>query len=66
MDIAFMSIALSQGQVQQQASISVMKMVMGEAKQQGEDLQRLMGTGNAVAIQRAAQPHLGGTIDLKG
>ncbi|KMY55501.1 hypothetical protein AC623_17430 [Bacillus sp. FJAT-27231] len=66
MDIAFMSMALSQGQIQQQASMSVMKMVMGEAKQQGEALQRLMGTANATAIQHAAQPHLGGNIDLKG
>ena len=65
MDIALMSMALSQGQVQQQASISVMKMAMGEAKQQGEAVQRLMGTAIATAIQHAAQPHLGGNIDLK-
>ena len=39
-DIALMSMALSQGQVQQQASMSVMKMTMGNTEQQGEKLFR--------------------------
>lgn len=60
-----MSMAMSQGQVQQQASTSVMKMAMGNAEQQVEDLQELMSTTDATAIQHAAQPHLGGNIDLK-
>jgi hypothetical protein len=64
-DIALMSMALSQGKVKQQASLSVMKMAMGNAEQQGEALQKLMGTIDAKAIQHAAQPHLGGNIDLK-
>lgn len=62
MDIALLSMALSQSKVQQQASILVMKKTMGSAEEQGEALQKLMGT---TAIQRAAQPHLGGNIDLK-
>jgi hypothetical protein len=66
MDIALMSMALSQGQVQQQASMSVMKMAMGDVKQQDEALQTLMSTTNIAGIQHAAQPHLGGNIDLKG
>jgi hypothetical protein len=57
MDIALMSMALSQGQVQQQASLSVMKMAMGDVKQQGEAIQKLMGTADATAIQQATQPH---------
>ena len=65
MDIALTSMALSQGQVQQQASISVMKQAMGNAEQQGEALQKLISTSDATAIQHAAQPHLGGNIDLK-
>lgn len=65
MDIALMSMAMSQGQVQQQASTSVMKMAMGNAEQQGKDLQELMGTTDTTDIQHAAQPHLGGNIDLK-
>lgn len=65
MDFALMSMALSQSQVQQQASISVMKMAMGNAEQQGEAIQKLLGTTDASVIQHAAQPHLGGNIDLK-
>ncbi|MFS0879543.1 YjfB family protein [Metabacillus niabensis] len=65
MDIALMSMALSQGKVQQQASLSVMKMAMGNAEQQGDALQTLLSTTNASAIQHAAQPHLGGNIDIK-
>ncbi len=61
-----MSMALSQGQVHQQASISVMKKAMGNAEQQGEAIQKLMSTADASLIQRAAQPHLGGNIDIKG
>ncbi|MEK4027953.1 MULTISPECIES: YjfB family protein [Bacillaceae] len=66
MDIALMSMALGQGKVQRQASIAVMKMAMGGAKQQGEALQKLMETADVAAIQHAAQPHLGGNIDIKG
>lgn len=65
MDIALMSMALSQGQVQLQASMSVMKMAMGNAEQQGEAIQKLMSTTDVATIQHAAQPHLGENIDLK-
>jgi len=65
MDIAFISMALSQSQVQQQASMSVMKMAIGITEQQGEAIQKLISTTDVTAIQHAAQPHLGGNIDLK-
>ena len=66
MDIALMSMALSRGQIQQQASMSVMKIAMGNAEQQGEALQKMLGAPNAAATQHAAEPHLGGNVDLKG
>ncbi|TMN21410.1 putative motility protein [Lentibacillus cibarius] len=66
MDIALMSMVLNQSQVQQQASISVMKMAMGNAERQGEAVQKLLSTNNVAAIEHAAQPHLGGNIDMKG
>jgi len=65
MDIALMSMSISQGKVQQQASLSVMKMAMGNAKQQGEAVKELISSFNVKALQQAAQPHLGGNIDLK-
>jgi hypothetical protein len=60
-----MSIALSQGQVQQQASMSVMKMAMGNVEQQGEAIKELISTVDVSAVQHTAQQHLGGNIDLK-
>ncbi|KNH25704.1 MULTISPECIES: YjfB family protein [Priestia] len=65
MDISLMSISLSQGKVQQQASLSVMKIAMGNAEQQGEVVKELISSSNVKALQQAAQPHLGGNIDLK-
>lgn len=63
MDIALLSMALSSSQVNQQASISVMKMAMGNAVQQGEALQSLLISANPVP-QPAVHPHLGRSIDL--
>ncbi|MDC7723250.1 YjfB family protein [Priestia megaterium] len=65
MDIALMSMSLSQGKVQQQASLLVMKMAIGNTEQQGEAVQELISSANVKALQQAAQPHLGGNIDLK-
>ena len=53
---------LSQGQVQQQASTSVMKIAMGNEEQQGEAVQKLMSTIDVSVARHAAQPHLGGSI----
>ena len=53
---------MSQGKVQQQASISMMKHAIGNAEQQGEAIQKLLESAD---IHHQAQPHLGGNIDLK-
>lgn len=66
MDIALLSMALSQGQVQQQASMSVMKQAIGSAEQQGNAFQKLLNSADTQSLQHAAQPHLGSNIDLKG
>lgn len=65
MDIALLSMALSQGKAQQDASMLVMKKAMGTAEQQGDALQKLMSSADATTLQNAAQPHLGGNIDIK-
>ncbi|MGG3450568.1 YjfB family protein [Domibacillus aminovorans] len=66
MDIALMSMVLSQGNVQQQASLAVMNKVMDQAEGNAAFLNKMMGAVNVQALQHAAQPHLGGNIDLKG
>lgn len=42
-----------------------MKIAMGNVKQQGEAVQELISSANVKTLQQAAQPHLGGNIDLK-
>ncbi|WP_077214805.1 YjfB family protein [Bacillus dakarensis] len=66
MDIALLSMVLSQGQVQQQASMSVMKTVLDQAKEGADGLTKMIASTDVQALQQAAQPHLGGNIDLKG
>lgn len=66
MDIPLMSMALSQGQVQQQASISVMKKAMDQAEGNAEFINKMMSGSQVQALQHEAQPHLGGHIDIKG
>lgn len=66
MDIALMSMALSQHQVQQQASLSVMKKAMDQAEGNVDFIKQMMSGADLQALQHAAEPHLGGHIDLKG
>jgi len=46
MDIVFMSMSLSHEKVQQQAPLSVMKIAMGNAEQQGGAVQELISSAN--------------------
>lgn len=66
MDIAPMSMSLSQAQVQQQASLSVMKKAMDQSEGNADFINKMMGGMDVQALQHVAQPHLGGNIDLKG
>jgi hypothetical protein len=66
MDVALMSMVLSQSQVQQQASISTLKKAMDQSEGNADFINQMMSGANIQALQHAAQPHLGGNIDLKG
>jgi Putative motility protein len=57
MDIAALSIMMNQSQIQQQASLSVMKMAMNTTEQNSLALTKL--------LEQSVQPHLGSSIDLK-
>ncbi|WP_172250582.1 YjfB family protein [Saccharibacillus deserti] len=57
MDIAALSMAMSQVAVRQQASKQVLSISMDQAKQQGEQMAKMLET--------SASPHLGGSIDLR-
>lgn len=57
MDIAALSMGLSQMQVAQEASVSVMKMALDTATSQTNDLTKMM--------EQATSPHLGASIDIR-
>ena len=64
MDIAALSVMMSQGQVQQQAGVSVMKLAMNVASTQGEMMTALFGE-TAKSLELSVQPHLGGSVDVR-
>jgi hypothetical protein len=57
MDIAALSVMMNPSQIQQQASLSVMKMAMNTAEQNSADLTKM--------LEQTVQLHLGNSIDLK-
>lgn len=65
MDIAALSIVLSQNKVQQQAGLSVMKMAMEVATDQGDSLASLTGV-TMKAMESSIQPFLGANLDIQG
>jgi len=56
MDIAALSMGLSQMKVAQEASVSVLKMAMDTAKGQSLDLAKM--------LEQSVNPHIGGNIDI--
>ena len=64
MDIAALSVLMSQGQVQQQAGVSVMKMAMNVAETQGNMMTDLLDE-TAKSLEMSVQPHLGGSVDIR-
>ena len=63
MDIAALSMGLSQMKVAQQASISVMKMAMDTVKGQASDLASLLESSTTKVSDDSLTPHLGRNID---
>lgn len=57
MDIAAMSMAMSQVNLQQQASIRVMDKVMDESGTQTDSMVKM--------LEQSVSPHLGSNIDFK-
>lgn len=61
MDIAALSIGYSNAKVQQQASLSVMKMAMDLSKNNADSIKEIAGT----SMERSVNQHLGGKFDMK-
>jgi len=69
MDIAALSMGMSQMNLHQKASMSVMKMAMDTAKEQTVDLVKMLDVSNVVntdtkIMEQSVTPHLGGNIDI--
>lgn len=63
MDIAAMSIILNQAKVQQQVSISVIKMAMNTGRTQMNDMVQMIQE-NTKIMEQSLNPHIGGNIDI--
>ena len=64
MDIAALSIMLNQNKVQQQASLSVMKMAMGFEGTQA-DLITSLASETTKTAELSVRPHLGANLDIR-
>lgn len=62
MDIAALSVGMSQNKLQQNLGISVMKMAMNQMGDQGDALAEMMG--DTKSMELAAEPYLGSNIDI--
>lgn len=63
MDIAALSMGLSQMKVAQEASVSVLKMAMDTAKVQSVDMVQLIKSSTK-AMESSVSPYIGGNIDI--
>lgn len=64
MDIAAVSIGLSQMKVAQQSSISVMKMAMDAGQMQMKDVVQMVQE-NTKMMEQAVDPYLGKNLDIR-
>lgn len=62
MDIAALSVGMSQFKLQQDLGISVMKMAMDQMGDQGDALTEMMG--DTKSMELAAAPYLGSNVDI--
>jgi len=64
MDIAAMSVMLSQTKVQQQTGIAVTKMAMGVEANKSDTIAAL-ASGTTKAMESSVQPNLGAKLDIQ-
>jgi hypothetical protein len=64
MDIAALSVGMSQVKFQQGASIQVMKMALNTVKGQGDMVNQLLSSTTS-SMEKSLTPHIGGNIDIR-
>lgn len=65
MDIAAMSMNLSQAKISEMAGISVMKMAMDTSKENANAMAEMLSSSSVQVMEKSVTPHLGNTIDIK-
>lgn len=63
MDIAGLSMAMSQSQIANQASISVVKMAMDSAEAQALQMTEMLEETTKL-MEQSVNPHIGGNMDI--
>ena len=58
MDIAALSMALSQINVRTEANVSIMKKTIDQAEMNGQGVVKM--------LEQSVQPHIGSRVDIKG
>ncbi|MCC5910853.1 MAG: YjfB family protein [Clostridiaceae bacterium] len=64
MDIAALSIGLNQMKLQQEVSMSVMKMAMDKGTSQVADLTKMLDA-NTKMMEQSVNPYVGANLDIK-
>lgn len=65
MDIAAMSIGMSQAKVQHEVGVSVLKMAMDTAQGNASDMAKIMDE-LTMNMESVTLPHMGRNIDIRG
>ena len=66
MDIAALSMALSQMNVRQEASISIMKKTMDQAESNGHSVVEMLQDSSVKVMEQSVRPHIGSHVDIEG
>lgn len=66
MDIAALSMALSQMNVRQEASVSIMKKTMDQAESNGQGVVKMLQESSVSAMEQSVRPHIGSQLDIRG
>ncbi|MCR6097430.1 YjfB family protein [Salipaludibacillus agaradhaerens] len=64
MDIAALSIGMSQMKVQQQVDVSLLKKVMDTSGQKTEFIDKMLDGASVKNMEMSVQPHLGSSVDI--
>jgi len=65
MDIAALSMTLSQSSVRQDASLSLMKRTMDQAESNGHSVVKMLQESSVRVMEQSVLPHVGSSIDLR-